>query len=77
MWALNLPAVKRGGLAVNRVEPANGEGGAGNGVRTRDIQLGRLTLYQLSYSRGGTPERDPAFPRNCGGLVPREGFEPP
>src|SRR3954468_22510174 len=26
-------------------------GGAGNGVRTRDIQLGRLTLYQLSYSR--------------------------
>src|SRR5437763_15404919 len=26
--------------------------GAGNGIRTRDIQLGRLTLYQLSYSRG-------------------------
>ena len=25
--------------------------GAGNGIRTRDIQLGRLTLYQLSYSR--------------------------
>ena len=25
--------------------------GAGNGARTRDIQLGRLTLYQLSYSR--------------------------
>ena len=25
--------------------------GAGNEVRTRDIQLGRLTLYQLSYSR--------------------------
>ena len=25
--------------------------GAGNGTRTRDIQLGRLTLYQLSYSR--------------------------
>src|SRR5213075_3211761 len=24
---------------------------AGNGIRTRDIQLGRLTLYQLSYSR--------------------------
>src|SRR6185436_14501691 len=24
---------------------------AGNGTRTHDIQLGRLTLYQLSYSR--------------------------
>ena len=24
---------------------------AGNGIRTRDIQLGKLTLYQLSYSR--------------------------
>ena len=26
--------------------------GAGYEGRTRDIQLGRLTLYQLSYSRG-------------------------
>ena len=25
--------------------------GAGNGIRTRDPQLGRLTLCQLSYSR--------------------------
>ncbi len=25
--------------------------GAGNGDRTRDPQLGRLMLYQLSYSR--------------------------
>jgi hypothetical protein len=24
---------------------------AGDGIRTRDIQLGRLALYQLSYSR--------------------------
>ncbi len=29
--------------------------GAGNGIRTRDIQLGRLTLCQLSYSRIGGP----------------------
>jgi hypothetical protein len=28
--------------------------GAGNGIRTRDIQLGRLTLYHLSYSRLGS-----------------------
>ena len=27
--------------------------GAGDETRTRDIQLGRLTLYQLSYSRFG------------------------
>ncbi len=27
--------------------------GAGDGIRTRDIQLGRLTLCQLSYSRTG------------------------
>ena len=26
-------------------------GGAGDEVRTRDLQLGRLSLYQLSYSR--------------------------
>ena len=26
-------------------------GGAGDEIRTRDIQLGRLMLYQLSYSR--------------------------
>jgi hypothetical protein len=27
---------------------------AGDGARTRDIKLGRLALYQLSYSRGTT-----------------------
>ena len=27
------------------------DSGAGNGIRTRDPQLGRLMLYQLSYSR--------------------------
>ena len=25
--------------------------GAGNGVRTRDLKLGKLALYQLSYAR--------------------------
>lgn len=25
--------------------------GAGNGARTRDIKLGKLALYQLSYAR--------------------------
>ena len=27
------------------------ENGAGDAIRTRDIQLGRLALYQLSYTR--------------------------
>ncbi len=34
--------------------------GAGDETRTRDIQLGRLALYQLSYSRGR------AFPDSIG-----------
>ena len=37
------------------------QSGAGNGTRTRDPELGRLALYQLSYSRM---------------MVEREGFEP-
>jgi hypothetical protein len=28
--------------------------GAGNGTRTRDIKLGKLALYQLSYARANT-----------------------
>ena len=27
---------------------------AGNGIRTRDINLGKVALYQLSYSRIGS-----------------------
>ena len=30
--------------------------GAGDGIRTRDILLGKQTLCQLSYSRSGDPE---------------------
>jgi hypothetical protein len=29
------------------------KGRAGNGIRTRDINLGKVALYQLSYSRIG------------------------
>ena len=32
--------------------------GAGNGIRTRDFQLGKLTLYQLSYARGSKNNRE-------------------
>ena len=31
--------------------PTRELGGAGDGTRTHDIQLGKLTLYQLSYAR--------------------------
>jgi hypothetical protein len=30
-------------------------GGAGDGIRTRDINLGKVALYQLSYSRVAEP----------------------
>jgi hypothetical protein len=40
------------------------DSGAGDGSRTRDPQLGRLALYQLSYTR-------------ILAMVGRGGFEPP
>jgi hypothetical protein len=50
--------------------------GAGDGTRTHDNQLGRLELYQLSYTRGGV------LGQSCGlcfvhvRVVEGEGFEP-
>ena len=32
--------------------------GAGNEARTRDLNLGKVALYQLSYSRGGVTQTD-------------------
>jgi hypothetical protein len=43
---------------------------AGDEVRTRDLQLGRLLLYQLSYSRNKQQSK-----KNT--VVGRGGFEPP
>lgn len=37
---------------------------AGDGIRTRDIQLGKLVLYQLSYTRTRTRQYRVAK-RNC------------
>ena len=37
-----------------------GGNGAGDEIRTRDIYLGKVVLYQLSYSRTGTAP--PAVP---------------
>lgn len=43
--------------------------GAGNGAQTRDLRLGKATLYQLSYSRNGdltevAKDHIPTFPVN-------------
>ena len=39
--------------ATRRGWPEMNEGhGAGDAIRTRDIYLGKVVLYQLSYSRG-------------------------
>ncbi len=45
---------------------AMSEHGAGNETRTRDLNLGKVALYQLSYSRigchdTGSPELTPAI----------------
>ena len=49
--------------------------GAGDGIRTRDIQLGRLELYQLSYTRQSRHLRSP-LARRLHTMVGRKGFEP-
>ena len=40
-----LASLSRGGTTPGKRD------GAGNGVRTRDLKLGKLALYQLSYAR--------------------------
>ena len=47
--------------------------GAGDRVRTGDVQLGRLTLYQLSYSRAVRLLSHCLFEWR---LVEGDGFEP-
>jgi hypothetical protein len=36
---------------IPRRIPDEEKDGAGDGIRTRDIDLGKVALYQLSYSR--------------------------
>lgn len=50
------PAVSRTGLGpeASKASPTGlASNGAGDGIRTRDSQHGKLVLYQLSYSRAG------------------------
>ena len=54
------------------LSPQNNNG-AGNGTRTRDPQLGRLTLYQLSYSRNLCDRsvwQEPLAPASSPGTTP-------
>ena len=41
------------GLWLGAPQPLGMNAGAGNGIRTRDPNLGKVVLYQLSYSRIG------------------------
>src|SRR4051812_10637363 len=43
------PTARRRASGLGR--PNDGKNGAGDGVRTRDLHLGKVTLYQLSHSR--------------------------
>jgi len=47
-------ARKRKRLATSNLRQAFQR--AGDGIRTRDIQLGKLVLYQLSYTRKGADQ---------------------
>ena len=42
---------RRNGTHPHSGAPVANVDGAGNGVRTRDLKLGKLALYQLSYAR--------------------------
>jgi hypothetical protein len=42
-------------LFVSAPIPQDRKNGAGDGVRTRDLKLGKLALYQLSYTRISCP----------------------
>jgi hypothetical protein len=50
--------------------------GAGDEARTRDIQFGKLKLYQLSYTRIATPTGSLQTNFTSKYLVEGEGFEP-
>ena len=50
------PSLVREGAPSSGATATAGEDGAGDEVRTRDIQLGRLTLCQLSYSRSSAED---------------------
>ena len=53
--------------------------GAGDGLRTRYLDLGKVALYQVSYSRSARPEDRfyPASPSGPAGDLPTIGQDQP
>ena len=61
---VGVPGVEPGtsslsGTRSNQLSYTPGCVGGGNGIRTRDFQLAKLALYQLSYAPVGCSPRDP------------------
>ena len=52
---LQTVALPLGDAAYGEMSNGGGGSGAGNGTRTRDVHLGKVVLYQLSYSRSKPP----------------------
>ena len=50
---------------------------AGNGTRTRDPNLGKVVLYQLSYSREEAGWRTPSIPSTTSGPARVHAGPPP
>src|SRR4051812_43927765 len=63
-WTLRLDCVGNG-CRVRSTGSGEKGVGAGDGIRTRDINLGKVALYQLSYSRECT------VPKHCLKVVSR------
>jgi hypothetical protein len=53
------------GDSLGRRESATSAFGAGDGTRTRDLELGKLRLYQLSYARSFEALRILRYDPNC------------
>ena len=61
---VGVPGVEPGtsslsGTRSNQLSYTPGCVGGGNGIRTRDFQLAKLALYQLSYAPGTLPRHGP------------------
>src|SRR4051812_48785133 len=52
---VNPSSAKKSRLSQHSAVDKGERSGAGDGIRTRDILLGKQTLCQLSYSRSGEP----------------------
>jgi integrase len=80
MATTELPALRDPRRRSGKRKLRRGFVGAGNGVRTRDPQLGKLMLYQLSYARirsSSKPAGRPAVKVALRGAAARRGAATP